>query len=215
MITGPQQNAKSQPAKRLVIFLHGFGSNGNDLLSLAPYFAQIDKDADFLSPNAVQISPFGKGAYQWFPIPYIDGSSVEEMTKGLAAAHKAVDAYIDQELAARELSEENLVLIGFSQGTMMALHTALRRDKSIAGVIGFSGRLLFPDALDTEMKAKPSTILIHGENDDVVPVSDSVEAQKILQEKDVQCDLHLSANTPHSIAQDGLEKAISFYRGLI
>lgn len=215
MITGPNQNAKSQPAKRLIIFLHGYGSNGHDLIGLAPYFAHVDQSADFASPNAVQPSPFGPGAYQWFPIPYLDGSSVEDMTKGLIAAHKALDAFIDQELAARNLTEENLVLIGFSQGTMMALHTALRRDKPIAGVIGFSGRLLLPDTLDSELKSKPPVVLIHGENDDVVPVSDSIEAQKILKEAGINCDLHLSPNTPHSIAQDGLDTALTFYSGLI
>ncbi len=215
MITGPQQKAKSQPAQRLVVFLHGFGSNGNDLIGLAPYFAHSDNAADFVSPNAVQPSPFGSGAFQWFPIPYIDGSSVEEMTEGLIAAHKALDEFIDQELAARNLTDENLILVGFSQGTMMALHTALRREKAIAGVIGFSGRLLFPEALETELKSKPPIVLIHGENDDVVPVTDSVDAQKALSAAGVKCDLHLSPNTTHSIAQDGLDKAIEFYFGLI
>ena len=211
MISTVQQNAKNQPAKRLVVFLHGFGSNGDDLLGLAPFFAQVDDAVDFTSPNAVQPSPYGAGAYQWFPIPYIDGSSVEEMTKGLVAAHKALDVFIDQELSARGLKEENLVLVGFSQGTMMALHTALRRSKPVAGVVGFSGRLLFPDALNAELKSKPPIVLIHGKNDDVVPVTDSIDAQKILQSAGVNCDLHLSSNTPHSIAQDGLQKAVEFY----
>ena len=215
MITGPRIPSKTDIAERLVIFLHGYGSNGDDLLGLAPFFQQVDQAADFVSPNAIERSPFNAGGFQWFSIPYIDGSSTEEMTRGLMRAHKELDAFIDNELNMRGLSEENLVLVGFSQGTMMALHTAFRRPKPLAGVIGFSGRLLFPELLQGEISAKPPVVLIHGEDDDVVPVNDSIEAAKVLKELGVKVKVHLSPRTAHSIAQDGLQNAIEFYEGVV
>ncbi len=211
-LSGHSLTAKTGQPKRLVIFLHGYGSNGADLIGLAPYFAQIDEGADFLSPDAPQKSPFNPSGYQWFPIPYIDGSSVEEMTREFTKAKIVLNQYIDQELALRGLQDKDLVLIGFSQGTMMSLETGLRREDALAGIIGFSGRILFPDTLKDEIRSKPPVQLIHGELDDVVPVNDSIEANKLLKEMGLDCSLHLSPNTPHSIAPDGLEAALDFYK---
>ncbi len=211
-LTGHSAPTPSGQPKRLVIFLHGYGSNGADLISLAPYFAQIDAKADFLSPDAPQKSPFSPGGFQWFPIPFIDGSSPEEMTRDYLKARSILNQYIDQELALRGLEEKDLVLIGFSQGTMMSLETGLRRKESCAGIIGFSGRILLPDTLPAEIKSKPPIILIHGELDDVVPVNESIEANKMLKDLGFDISLHLSPNTPHSIAPDGLQAALDFYQ---
>lgn len=211
-LTGHNLAAKTAKPKRLTIFLHGYGSNGADLIGLAPYFAQIDPEADFLSPDAPQKSPFNPGGFQWFPIPFIDGSSQEEMTRDYMKARTELNQYIDQELSIRGLAEKDLVLIGFSQGTMMSLETGLRRTPALAGIIGFSGRILFPDALKSEIRAKPPVMLIHGELDEVVPVNDSIEANKLLKDLGVSSTLHLSPGAPHTIAPDGLEAAMDFYQ---
>lgn len=214
-LSGHSIAAKTGQPKRLVIFLHGYGSNGADLIGLAPYFAQIDPEADFLSPDAPQRSPFNPGGFQWFPIPFIDGSSTEEMTRDYIKARTVLNQYIDQELSVRGLEDKDLVLIGFSQGTMMSLETGLRRKPALAGIIGFSGRILLPDALKTEYQSKPPVLLVHGELDDVVPVNDSIEANKMLKDWGFDVRLHLSPGAPHTIAPDGLEAAIAFYRETI
>ncbi len=204
--------AKSGSAKRLVIFLHGYGSNGADLIALSPYFAQIDPDADFLSPDAPSANPFNPGGFQWFPIPFIDGSSVEEMAREFAKAQSMLNQFIKEELSIRGLNMSDLVLIGFSQGTMLALETGLRSQEPIAGIIGFSGRIVFPDALADEIRSKPPVLLVHGDIDDVVPVNDSIEANKFLLDQGVDVSLHISPNAPHTIASDGLEAALNFYK---
>lgn len=211
-LTGHAIAAQSGKPERLVIFLHGYGSNGADLISLAPYFAQIDPKADFVSPDAPQACPLSPGGYQWFPLPYIDGSTAEEMTREFIKAKAALNAYIDQELSTRGLANDALVLIGFSQGTMMSLETGLRRSTALAGIIGFSGRILLPEALEAEIASRPPVALIHGELDDVVPVNESIDAQKRLSDLGLDVRLHLSPNTPHSIAPDGLDFALKFYQ---
>lgn len=211
MLTGPER-AATQTAKRLVIFLHGYGSNGNDLIGLAPFFAQIDPEAAFASPNANQPSPFNPGGFQWFPIPFIDGSSASAMAAGLSEAMVALDQYVTAKLGEFELTPAELILIGFSQGTMMALEYALTRRAEFAGVIGFSGRLLSIDDIETRLKAKPPIVLIHGEADDVVPISDSVAAFDRLSALGLDVHLHRSKNTAHSIAEDGLRSALEFYQ---
>ncbi len=211
-LSGHNLAAKTAKPERLVIFLHGYGSNGADLIGLAPYFAQIDPAADFLSPDAPQKSPFNPGGFQWFPIPFIDGSSQDEMAREYVRARALLNQFIDQELALRGLDETALVLIGFSQGTMMSLETGLRRSPALKGIIGFSGRILFPDALKDEMKSRPPVLLVHGELDEVVPVNDSIEANKLLKDLGVNSSLHLSPNAPHTIAPDGLEAALEFYK---
>lgn len=211
-LSGHSIAAKQGQPERLVIFLHGYGSNGADLIGLAPYFAQVDPFADFLSPDAPQRSPFNPGGFQWFPIPFIDGSTTEEMTREYIKARAALNQYIDQELAVRNLENKDLVLIGFSQGTMMSLETGLRRKPAMAGIIGFSGRILLPEALRHEFQAKPPVLLVHGELDDVVPVNDSIEANKLLKEWGISVSLHLSPGAPHTIAPDGLDAALKFYQ---
>ncbi len=204
--------AKSGAPKRLVIFLHGYGSNGADLIALAPYFAQIDPDADFLSPDAPSANPFNPGGFQWFPIPFIDGSSVDEMAREFAKAKTTLNQYIKEELSIRGLGAKDLVLIGFSQGTMMALETGLRSEEALAGIIGFSGRIVFPDALAEDIRSKPPVLLVHGDIDDVVPVNDSIEANKFLKDHGIKTTLHISPNAPHTIAPDGLDAALKFYQ---
>jgi len=113
------------------------------------------------------------------------------------------------------LEEKDLVLIGFSQGTMMALETAYKHEQPNAGIIGFSGRLLFPDQFGIELRSKPPVILIHGEVDDVVPVNDSIEANKLFRDLGIDTQFHLSPNAGHTIAPDGLEAALEFYKDKI
>ena len=166
-LSGPSRPpASGGKPRRLVILLHGLGADGNDLIGLAPYWARLLPTAEFVSPNApfpCDIAPYG---YQWF--------SSQDRTPGAAlagvrAAAPILDAFIDESLKERGLGEDDLALVGFSQGTMMSLYVGLRRSRPVAGIVGFSGRLLAPELLADERRSRPRVLLVHGTNDPLVP----------------------------------------------
>jgi len=203
ILDGPRlAPASGGPAKSLVILLHGYGSNGEDLIGLAPYWQQALPDTAFASPNAPQECPGAPMGYQWFPITRLDP---DEAYKGVSSAEPILNSFIDAELEKHGLDDSQLVLVGFSQGTMMSLHTALRRPKPVAGVMGFSGALAGPDHLEAEIKSKPPVMLIHGDQDPMIPVQAMFTAAGELSKLDVACQWHVSPGVPHSIGPDGLE----------
>lgn len=187
----------------MVIFLHGFGSNGDDLIGLAPEWRAILPNTVFLSPNAPEKTPMAPNGYQWFPLSTL---AKEEREDGVYKAAPTLNAYIDKVLAEYNLTEDRLALVGFSQGTMMALHVAPRREKQIACVLGYSGALAGPHKLVPESKSKPPVMLIHGDSDDVIPFPAMFEAVGALETLGVKVEKHVSKNTPHGIAPDGLQK---------
>ncbi len=206
--TGVAQGA----AKRLVVFLHGYGADGADLLGLADPLGPHLPDTVFVAPNAPERCIGNPMGFQWFPIPWIDGSSEEEAEAGLRSAADDLNAYLDAVMAEEGVTAAQTALIGFSQGTMIALHVAPRRDDAVAAVVGFSGRLLSPDLLADEAKQKPPILLIHGDADDVVPVSSLPEAGNALSAAGFEVFAHISKGTGHGIAPDGLQVALAFLR---
>ncbi len=202
--------SKSGEDSSLVIFLHGYGADGPDLLGLADPLSEHLPDTVFVAPNAPERCIGNPMGYQWFPIPWIDGSSEEESEAGMMRAADDLNAYIDSVMEAEGVSEAETILIGFSQGTMMALHIAPRRTDAFAGVVGFSGRLLRPDDLAEEAISKPPVLLIHGDQDEVVPPISMPEAGDALQQAGFQVYGHVMKGTGHGIAPDGLGVALSF-----
>jgi phospholipase/carboxylesterase len=199
--------------RSIVVFLHGYGANGADLLGLAEPLAEHLPDTLFVAPDAPEAIPGYPGGYQWFPIPWLDGSSEEEAERGLFAAAADLNAYLDALMVDEDVLPEQVVLFGFSQGTMMSLHVAPRREDPVAGIVAFSGRLLQPDLLADEVKSRPPVMLIHGDQDDVVPPQSLPAAAEALQEagwQDVYA--HIMKGTAHGIAPDGLSVALSFMR---
>lgn len=208
-----RKEALSGETRSCVVFLHGYGANGADLLGLADPLAEHLPDTLFVAPDAPEAcagAPFG---FQWFPIPWIDGSSEEESMQGMARAVRDLDAFLDALMVDQDLMPEQVALVGFSQGTMMALHVAPRREDELAGVVGFSGRLLDPESLTDEVQSRPPVLLLHGDEDDVVPVQSLPAAVEALQEagwKEVYA--HVMQGTAHGIAPDGLGVALAFLR---
>ncbi|HET8728087.1 MAG TPA: alpha/beta fold hydrolase, partial [Alphaproteobacteria bacterium] len=144
--------------RRLVLLLHGLGADGRDLIGLAPHWAPYLPDAEFLAPDApdpCDMAPFG---YQWFSLQEHTPARLEA---GVRAAAGPLDAFIDQALAERGLTDADLALVGFSQGTMMALHVALRRKQPCAAIVGYSGALVAPETLAAEIGARPPVLLVH------------------------------------------------------
>jgi phospholipase/carboxylesterase len=200
-------------AKRLVVFLHGYGADGNDLLGLADPLEPHMPDTVFVAPNAPERSAMNPMGFQWFPIPWIDGSSEEQSEAGMVLAVQDLNAFLDQVMAEEGVTPAQTILVGFSQGTMISLHVAPRRAEAFAGVVGFSGRLLGPEALADEVVVRPPVLLIHGDQDDVVPPQSLPEAAEALQNAGwEEVYAHVMKGTGHGIAPDGLSVALAFMR---
>ncbi len=213
VLTAGRKEPVSGTTRSVVVFLHGYGANGADLLGLADPLGEHLPDTLFVAPDAPESIPGMPNAYQWFPIPWIDGSSEEEAMRGMSAAIADLNAFLDALMVDEDLLPEQLVLFGFSQGTMMALHVGPRREDEIAGIVGFSGRLLSPETLADEVVVRPPILLVHGDQDDVVPPQSLPEAAEALQEagwQDVYA--HVMKGTAHGIAPDGLSVALAFMR---
>jgi len=196
-----------------VVFLHGYGANGADLLGLADPLAEHLPDTLFLAPDAPEDCAGAPMGFQWFPIPWIDGSSEEEAAIGLRRASDDLNAFLDGVMVDEDLLPEQVMVFGFSQGTMMALHVLPRREDAVAGIVAFSGRLLEPELLADELQCRPPVLLIHGDQDDVVPPQSLPAAAQALEEagwKEVYA--HIMKGTAHGIAPDGLSVALAFMR---
>lgn len=205
-----QKAPQSGKARSMVVFLHGYGADGADLLGLADPLAPHLPDTLFVAPDAPDPcsgNPYGR---QWFPIPWLDGSSAVDAAKGLDRAADDLNGFLDARLGDAGLTPAGLALIGFSQGTMMALHVAPRRAAPVAAVVGFSGRLLRPDALATAAISKPPVLLVHGDADPMVPFADMGLAGQTMTAAGFQTFCHVMKGTGHGIAPDGLSAALSF-----
>ena len=203
----------SGSTRSAVVFLHGYGANGADLLGLADPLAEHLPDTLFVAPDAPEDCAGSPMGFQWFPIPWIDDSSQEESEAGMRAAVEDLNAFLDALMVDEDLLPEQVVLFGFSQGTMMSLHVAPRREDPVAGIVAFSGRLLSPELLADETVSRPPVMLIHGDQDDVVPVQSLPEAAEALQGAGFkEVFAHIQKGTAHGIAPDGLSVALAFMR---
>ncbi|MFT4151185.1 MAG: prolyl oligopeptidase family serine peptidase [Paracoccaceae bacterium] len=207
-----RKGAPQGQAKSIVIFVHGYGADGADLLGLADALGPYLPDAAFFAPDApepVPGMPFGR---QWFPIPRFDGSTEAQAEAGLAAASGDLNAFLDARLAEEGLAPSALALFGFSQGAMMSLHIAPRREEAIGGVVAISGRLLAPERLVPETVSQPPILLIHGDADEVVEFENLSLAGNALVGAGFETYAHVMKGTGHGIAPDGLSVALSFLK---
>ena len=213
VLTAGRKETLSGSVKSVVVFLHGYGANGADLLEIADVLAEHFPDTLFVAPNAPEICPGAPGGYQWFPIPWLDGSSEEAAQRGMDAAVKDLNSFLDALMVDEDILPEQLALFGFSQGTMMSLHVAPRRDEQIAGIVAFSGRLIEAELLVDEVKSKPPVLLVHGDQDEVVPTKSLSEAAVGLEKAGfTDVFAHVMKGTGHGIAPDGLSVALAFLR---
>ena len=191
----------------LVVLLHGYGADGNDLIGLAPGLAPLMPDALFVAPNAPYPCDGNPMGYQWFAISRLD----PQLTlAGVRSAAPFVDAFLDDTMAQYGLDESKTTLIGFSQGTMMALHVGLRRTKQLAGIIGFSGMLAGADVLKDEIKSRPPVLLVHGDEDQMLPHVLTERAAEVLHQNGLKVAMHIAKGVGHGIDQSGLSHAARF-----
>lgn len=215
--------AGGKPATSVVILLHGYGSNGDDLMGLAPYFSHMLPTTAFYSPNAPQNIEGYWGGYQWFGLAGYDPESMNRDPKRLAETFRAMrpgilpsaavlNTFMDQVLAHHDLPADRLALIGFSQGTMMSLHVGPRREKQIGAILGYSGALTGADFLAAEIKSRPPVALVHGDADPVVPFGAMAEAEKVLTSVGIMCETLRAPRLQHSIDEEGMRFGSAFLK---
>ena len=211
-LSGPSRKLFTQEKPdKMVIFLHGVGSDGDDLIGLSEDMSSILPEAIFLSPNApfpYENYPIG---YQWFSL---SDRSPDKLFKGVKESLPILQNYIDENLAKYQLTYKDLILIGFSQGAMMALQMAPRLAEACFAVIGFSGALVKPDLLKGELKSKPPVCLIHGSADMVVPEIEHKLSVKFFKSMNFSFEDHLIYGLGHSINMKALDFARKFIKGL-
>ncbi|HEY4275204.1 MAG TPA: alpha/beta fold hydrolase [Rhizomicrobium sp.] len=198
LLSGPRLPSAKGEASHLVVLLHGYGADGDDLIGLAPHWQDFVPGAAFVAPHAPDRVPGAPSGFQWFPISRIDP---HEMQRGVEAAAPRIEQFLDAELAQLGLPPERLVLAGFSQGAMLALHLGLRRAVPPAAVIGFSGLLVSPPPAQG---ARPPVLLTHGDTDTVIPVAAMFAAAGSLGKAGVPLQWHLARGMGHGIDEDGV-----------
>jgi phospholipase/carboxylesterase len=207
-LSGPMiAPANGQAPDSAVVLLHGYGSDGNDLIGLAPHFQHLLPGAIFVSPNAPM--PTGMGGFQWFAIDWT-GDRLASRQTGVLEARPVIEGFLRDLWAQTGIRPERTVLIGFSQGAMMALHVGTGIDETLMGIIGFSGAFLPPEGFDAADKPKAPVCIIHGDMDDVVDPNLSGEANRALSEAGYDVSYHVSRGVGHGIAPDGLDFAGQF-----
>ncbi len=204
-LSGPQRAPLSGgKPESIIILLHGLGSDGNDLIGLAPLLAQQLPNTHFISPNAPFACDMSPGGYQWFSLR---DWSPENMLKGANEDVPYLQELADAQLKRFGLPESKLAWGGFSQGTMMSLHVALGRKEACAGVVGFSGACLARNII-----SKPPVCLVHGDADMVVPFQAMGMAEAALKAAGVPVETHRRPGLGHGIDPEGLDIAIAFLK---
>ena len=202
-LSGPRLEPLKGPASHLVVLVHGYGSDGDDLLGLAPHWQKQVPGAAFVAPHAPDPVP-GSSGYQWFPISRIDP---QEMQKGVESVGAVLDRFLDAELARLSLSGDRLILVGFSQGTMLSLHVGLRRAVAPAAIVGLSGLLAGPPP---ERADGPPVFLAHGDADQVIPVQAMLAAAAMLGAAGRRVQWHLARGVGHGVDPQTLTLAGDF-----
>jgi phospholipase/carboxylesterase len=211
-LDGPRLNPRSGAARQLVVFLHGYGADGNDLINIGQEWQQYLPQAAFVSPHAPEPCAEAPTGRQWFPLTRRDPN---ERWIGVSKAAPGLQRFLDAELERHKLPPSALALVGFSQGTMMALHAGLRRVTAPAAIVGYSGLLVVPpegdlEAFAAEIKSPPPVLLVHGDRDELIPAQALFQATQGLAALGVSAEWHLSAGIGHGIDAEGLRHGGEF-----
>lgn len=211
------EHSTAKNPKHLVIFLHGYGANGENLLDLSHEFAHVINDAHYISPNAIE--PWEGGfpnAYQWFSLAnWGSDRDISKVAQNVKNASKILGNFIQTHLDRFQLKPEKLFLIGFSQGAMMSLYQGLSMQEKPAGIISYSGKLILPEHLGEITISKPDICLVHGKLDSVLPFTNFLEAEKLLQQNKIPFESHAVENLDHTIDIHGIRAGMHFVKKLL
>ena len=199
----------SGKVKKIVLFLHGYGANGADLLSISDYWIESLPDTIFYSPNApfsCDVNPMG---YQWFKL---SDRTPEELESGLEKVEPYLDNLINNLLKIHNLDISKLAVIGFSQGTILSLYSFTQKKKACAGVIGYSGLFFFNEKIKKKIKINFPILLHHGIKDEVIDFNHSLNAENILKKIGFDVSCHIHNNLGHGIDDTALEMGKNFLK---
>ena len=214
-LDGPRLAPQSGgPARQLVVLLHGYGADGNDLIEIGRAWQGLLPHCAFVSPHAPEPCAGAPTGRQWFALTFRDPN---ERWVGVNKAAPVLERFLDAELARLKLVPAALVLVGFSQGTMMALHVGLRRQTAPRAIVGYSGLLVEPPPAQAEkflaeIRSHPPVLLVHGDRDELIPVQALFHAANGLATFGLSVAWHVSAGIGHGIDQDGLRYGGEFIR---
>jgi len=208
-LSGPVVPPRQGEPRQLVVLLHGWGADGNDLIGLAPALQPTLPHARFVSPNAPDPCDQNPMGLQWYSFA---DERPEVLKAGYERAARLINAFLDAELARLKLDDSRLALVGFSQGAMMSLYVALRRPRPCAAVVGFSGMMIDPEGLGSELMSRPPVLLAHGDADPVVPVASLHEAVGELARHELSAQWHISRGVGHGIDPGALEAGAAFLK---
>src|SRR3954470_24208334 len=211
-LDGPRLAPKNGPARQLVVFLHGYGADGNDLIEIGRAWQPFLPQVAFVAPNAPHAcgqAPMGR---EWFPLTFRNPT---ERWDGVNMAAPGLDAFLDAELARHQLPPSALALVGFSQGTMMALQVGLRRAVAPAAIVGYSGMLVLEDDSDVDgykpqICSRPPILLVHGDRDELIPIDALFHSTQALAALDVPVEWHIATGFSHEIEHEGLRQGGDF-----
>ena len=211
-LDGPRLSPRSRTARQLVVFLHGYGADGNDLIELGRAWQQHLPEAAVVSPHAPEPCGMAPGGRQWFTLTFRDPN---ERWVGVNKAAPVLERFISAELARHQLPASALAVVGFSQGTMMALHVGLRRTAAPAAIVGYSGLLVLPpssgpESIKGEIKSRPPVLLVHGDHDELIPPQALFQSSQGLAALGLPVQWHLSAGIGHGIDAEGLRHGGEF-----
>ena len=207
-LSGPTLNpASGTTARSLVILLHGVGADGNDLIGLAPHFARVLPDTAFVSPNAPYPCDMAPMGHQWFSIQTPDPALRLAEIRQTA---EILNRFIDAQLATHGLEDDHLAFVGFSQGTMMSLFTAPRREHACAGIVAYSGRMEGGADLAAEIRSHPPVVMVHGDQDELLPVISMTDAAEQLRNNDIEVETHVRPGLGHGIDEAGVQIGTDF-----
>jgi len=210
LIDGPRlQPAAGGAPRQLVVFLHGYGADGNDLIALGREWAKVLPHAAFASPHAPEpcsAAPMGR---QWFNLTFRQEG---ELVRGVAKAAPALEAFLDAELKRHNLGPRALALVGFSQGTMMALGVGLKRSPAPAAIVGYSGALATLEARPQDPASAPAILLVHGDMDEVIPLDAMFMAREQLAQAGLAVEWHVAEGIGHGIDPQGLDLGGAFLK---
>ena len=205
-IINSQDNQKPENA---VILCHGYGGDGNDISILANYWKNYLPKTVFICPDAPEKCAVSSTGYQWFDL--MDQTSDEILTKSLVAEMK-LNKLIDEVKVEYKLSASKIILCGFSQGCMISLQTGLKREDKINSIIGYSGKIIDIKHIENNIKSKPDIVLMHGDKDEVVPISFLLESIELFNRINYKIHTKIFKNCEHRIPQEGSSLGLEFIK---
>ena len=201
-------NLKS-PIKNAVILCHGYGGDGKDISIVANYWKNFLPNTIFLCPDAPEVCKVNASGFQWFDL--MDQTQDEILSKSLIAENK-LNNFIDEVIKKNKISSDKIALVGFSQGCMISLQTALKRKEKISCLIGYSGKIINHEHLSKNIISKPAIYLMHGDIDQVVPLNDFLASKEFFFNQNYKIETKIFQNCEHRIPTDGLSIGLEFLK---